>query len=56
MESHLNPFWQGLYAFNGGSSLEACPFPGGSRDAYFWFEGFALAHALVHGRGCKGPR
>lgn len=55
MEPYHNPFWQGLYAFNDGSSLEDCPFPRQSDTAHFWYEGFALAHALVHGRGRKGP-
>jgi hypothetical protein len=50
MESSLNPFWQGLYAFNGGSSLEACPFPQNSSDARFWYDGFALGDALVNRR------
>jgi hypothetical protein len=50
MESSFNPFWQGVYAFNDGSGLEACPFPRGSSEAYFWQEGFDLAHALVNGR------
>jgi hypothetical protein len=56
MEPYLNPFWQGLYAFNDGSSLEACPFPRQSDAARFWYEGFALAHALVYGRGRKSLR
>jgi hypothetical protein len=56
MESSFNPFWQGVYAFNDGSSMEECPFPRGSSDAHFWNEGFALAHALVNGRSGKGPR
>ena len=54
METHLNPFWQGLYAFNDGSNLEDCPFPQHSDAARFWYEGFALAHALVNGRPRKG--
>ena len=56
MEPPLNPFWQGLYAFNDGLTLEKCPFPPNSSDARFWYDGFALAHALVHGRGRKGSR
>lgn len=56
MEPYLNPFWQGLYAFNDGSSLEACPFPRQSDAARFWYEGFALAHAFVYGRGRKSLR
>ena len=56
METDPNPFWQGFYAFNDGSSLEACPFQRGLSDAHFWYEGFALGHALVHGRGRRPPR
>ena len=56
MEPSHNSFWQGLYAFNEGSGLEACPFPQHSSEARFWYEGFALAHALVNGRGRKGLR
>ena len=51
MEPYHNPFWQGLYAFNDGSSLKDCPFPRQSDAAHFWYEGFAL----MHGRGRKGP-
>lgn len=50
MESSFNPFWQGVYVFNDGSGLKACPFPRGSSEAYFWNEGFALAYALVNSR------
>jgi hypothetical protein len=56
MEVPRNTFWQGFYAFNDGSCLEACPFSHNSIDARFWYGGFALAHSLVHGRGRKGLR
>lgn len=38
MEPSSNPFWQELYAFNDGSSLEDCPFPYQSDDAHFWYD------------------
>ena len=56
MDATLNPFWQGFYAFNDGLSLEECPFAQHLSDTKFWYDGFTLAHSLVHGRGRKGLR